>query len=138
MTRKLTKMEKNAKAWCEGVVGSGHGAFTVEWVNSKNGLNPHIDGTFGRMTRAGGGGYDKASTVLSDLLRWLFPRVEPKPGEFLPAGDHWEIARLHGHGVFSVQRALARRGWLLECVASVKRCDTYTIRRKDGAACPTS
>ncbi len=121
---KLTTTEKRAKALCESIrrntENGGSDSITVEWIDSRTwGSNPRIMHHGEKCTNVSGCGYCKHSTALAEALRWLGETEELRHA----------IGRKAGVGVSSVQSELAAQGWKLECVASGKKFDVYTIAR---------
>ena len=114
-------MEQRCRDWCKRVLNSEceETGFTIEWKKSYQwGSNPVIKNWMGeKMVCVTGCGFDKHSQALVDLLKHLFP---PFPEDGFNYG---------GHGVDTVVREMAARGWELKRVAFTDATDTYVLRR---------
>lgn len=122
MSIKLTTVERRAKDYCDDIRRFSGATINVEWISSKIwGSNPRIMGYNGKCTNISGCGYDKLSACLASFLCFLFP---------MDSDEHHDIARTGGAGVSSVQEAMARNGWDLECVASGKTFDVFKVTKK--------
>ena len=119
--RKLTTVEKRARAMCQALNENNGGDFAVEWRKSRDyDRNPVILWHGERACSVSGCGYCKHSTALADVLCWLFP-ADSEP--------HLRIARRGGAGVSSVMAALEENGWKLEYAASGSNFDSYRLSR---------
>ena len=117
--RKLTTLEKRAKAMCDDLRRHEGAHLTVEWKRSAMyGSNPSLEWCGAVVARASGCGYCKLSTVLAESLRFLGRTDE----------EQMSIWRTGGAGVFSVQNALAAIRWTLEGVASSRTSDSYVLK----------
>lgn len=121
--RKLTTLERRAKAMCDGFraqYDKDDGPLVVvKWTKSRTwGMCPSIyDGE--RVAYASGCGYDKLSAVLSEALCWMGTTPELRMA----------IACCGGSGVFMVQGALRAAGWDLRAGYTDSTTDTYSLIR---------
>lgn len=121
-TKRLTKTEENARAFCKILSENNGGRVDVEWVRNRTwGSNPVIRRGTARLkcTSVSGCGYCKLSTALAECLRWLGKTEE----------EHNAIWQTGGCGVSSVQSVLAALGWTLTLTASGKTFDAFTLTR---------
>lgn len=119
---KLNKTEQNALAFCDALMRNGGGTVVIEWKRSAQwGSNPQIEYMGGRCCSVSGCGYDKESTALSEVLRFLAPRESEAYGKIWSCG---------GAGVSSVQRELSAIGWDLVQTANTKTVNVYNLTRK--------
>lgn len=121
VTRKLTTLEQRAANYMrdyriDGMTEQDFICLIVEWSRSNHAsIKNHRDE---RMAQATGGGYCKVSTVLSQVLCWLFNSGTP---------EHNKIARLEGHGVSTVRAEMEKLGYdLREMRGST---DTFILRK---------
>ncbi len=120
MKTKQTKTEKRAVEFCEQIIRNKGGSVAVEWTRSRTwGSNPAIRHFGDKCCQVSGCGYDKLSTALADVLRFLFP-IDTK--------EHAAIWQTGGCGESSTVETLNQFGWQLEKVSSGKTFDAYTIK----------
>jgi hypothetical protein len=119
-TPKLTTLEKRAKEFIE---RSGNEfTLTIEWKPSKMwGHTPTINNFGGKtIARVTGCGFCKESTILSDVLCFMFP---------MGSKEFNAIRALGGCGVNSVITALALHNITLEEIS--KTVNIYRVTRKE-------
>ena len=120
MKAKLTKTERRASEYCAELIRSKGGTVTVDWSRSRMwGMNPTIRRFGDKCCQVSGCGYDKLSTALAEVLRFLFPP---------DTKEHSTIWQTGGAGESSTMRALKEYGWQLEKISSGKAYDVYTIK----------
>jgi hypothetical protein len=121
--RKLTVTETRALALCKAIKKGYVGAIAVEWKRSATwGSNPSIRFNGGKCCSVSGCGYDKLSTCLADVLRFLEP---------IDSEGYNKIWRTGGAGEHRAINVLASLGWLLTPISNGKTYDTYTIKRME-------
>lgn len=117
---KLTTCEKRALALCESIKSNGHGSIEIEWKRSAMwGSNPVITHRGEKCCNVSGCGYDKQSTALADVLRFLFPIDSPSYNAVWTTG---------GAGESSTMKALALHGWEMRKVVDSKSFDAYELK----------
>lgn len=123
---RLTTCESRALAYCNRLRNNDGGTITVEWRKSQMwGSNPVIESQDGKCCNVSGSGYNKLSTALAEVLKFLFPVGSP-------AFD--AIAPLGGCGVSAVESKLTAHGWKLVQVANSKTVDVFTLSRAEVVA----
>lgn len=120
-TTKLTTCEKRALSFCETLNRFDGGTVNIEWKRSKVwGYNPVIAHHGGKCCNVSGCGYDKKSTALAEVLKFLFP---------IGSEAYNDIAPLGGSGESTVRHELAKHGWELKCASSGSTWDAYDLTR---------
>lgn len=115
---KLCKSEKNALAFCENLKRFG-GSVDIDWVKSNSyGNNPVIRYHGEKCCQVSGCGYDKESTALANVLRFLF---------VIDSEEYFKVWNTGGAGVNSVISQLLKYGYELRCVARGKTWDSYVL-----------
>jgi hypothetical protein len=120
---KLTAMEKRCKEFIDKRKEDNSFTLTIEWVRSKTwGHTPTVRNFGGEtIARVSGYGFCKESTILANVLQFLFP-IDSEPFK--------KVRSLGGCGVPSVQTELALHGWELEEVRTTsKAVSIYNIRK---------
>lgn len=121
MKTKLTKTEKRAAEFCAQLIQNRGGSVSVDWAKSATwGMNPTIRHLGEKCCQVSGCGYDKLSTALAGVLRFLFPQESQ---------EHSEVWQTGGAGESTTERTLAKYGWTLKKVASGKTYDCYDLRK---------
>lgn len=116
---KLTTTEKRALALCESFKKHLGGIVTVEWKPSKMyGNNPVISYHNEKCCNVSGCGYDKLSTALGEVLRFLAPIDSPA---------HMDIWTTGGVGESATMRSLAKVDWQLKTLTKGKTFDVYEL-----------
>lgn len=125
MKTKLTTCERRAESFCREIIHSGGGTVQIEWKRSAMwGHNPVILHRGGKCCNVGGCGYDKQSTALADVLRFLFP---------IDSAPYMEVWGKGGVGESSVMDCLGSHGWEMRKVASSSTFDAYELKLKVAA-----
>jgi len=109
-------LETRCLKFCQRLIRDGGGQFVVEWTSSRNPVLKDWDGY--KCSNIGGGGYDKLSACLNQVLGWMFP--EPVN---LGSGQGWQ----------RVQSNLKERGWDLQRTAYTASADVFTLERVKAA-----
>ena len=118
----ITKTERRARAvaaeWATTAARGYPVQIAIVWRHSRTwGLCPRLEWGREKIAYANGCGYDKLSTVLADVLRWL------------PDIDHNKIAGTMGAGESGVRQALAEYGYTLTHVYDGRHEDAFTLTR---------
>lgn len=109
---KLTRMEQRAKGWCESVAEAGKVYFAVEWKGESAVI---LNYAKEKMVSAGGGGYDKESQAINDVLRFL-------PG--------CEDMNKGGCGQGAIIGYLSERGWFLEEIYQGSSYNVFLLKKE--------
>ncbi len=120
---KLTAMEKRCQSFIENRLNEDSFTLTIVWVKSKTwGTTPTIRNFKGEtIARVSGYGFCKESTILADVLQFLFP---------IGSEPYRRIRMLDGCGVNSIKRELALNGYELEEIQTTsKSVSIYTVRK---------
>ena len=122
---KLNTRENRAQKYCEVlkeyIAINGYIVFSMTWVKNPTwGLNPVITDHHGdRCVSVSGCGYDKESSALSQLLKFLYP-VESEQYE--------SIQRLDGAGAERIQKKLKEFGYELETQFTCATVHSYLLK----------
>ena len=84
------------------------------------GSNPVIESPAGKCCSVSGCGYDKESTALAEVLRFLFPSG---------TDEHQKTWMLGGSGVGHFCSELLKFGWKLTKKASGKTFDAFDLEK---------
>ncbi len=119
MKTKLTTCEKRAESFCRSLIQNAGGTVQIEWKRSQMwGHNPVILHRGEKCCNVGGCGYDKQSTALADVLRFLFP---------IGSAPYNEVWATGGCGESATMRTLAKHGWTMRKVANSSTFDGYEL-----------
>ena len=124
---KLTTCERRALVFCQSLADNDGGQIQVHWSRGGTyGSQASIySGTGGLCYRTGGCGFDKLSSCLANVLRFMAP---------LGADEHRRIWGAGGAGLCSVQDRLAAIGWKLEQIVNSKNLDVFQLSRMEAAS----
>ncbi len=98
---------------------NGEASFTIFWKKSKTwGLCPSAHYRGDRMSNASGCGFDKQSTVLDEVMRYLVPSIRHTGG----AGKRATI------------EAAREQGWILSCDYNGRTEEGWSVKKLEGGA----
>lgn len=119
MKTKLTTCERRAESFCRSIIHNGGGTVQIEWKRSRMwGSNPVISYHGGKCCNVSGCGYDKQSTALADVLRFIFP---------IDSAPYMDLWTKGGVGESAVMDTMAKHGWKMRKVASSSSFDAYEL-----------